>query len=183
MLIDGETKEKFPGWVVREKRYVYGLEQWYDAHGVIPGSIIRVRRGSTPGEVIVDTNNHRPSREWIRTLLVGSDGGTVFAMLKQIIATPVDDRMAVAIPDKKALDLIWQNPYKDQQPFEKLVVNTVRDLARLNPQSHVHFTELYSAINVMRRCPPAPILALLGSRPWFIHVGDMHYRLSDTDYD
>lgn len=183
MLVDGDTGEKFPGWVVREKRYVYGLEEWYDTHGVIPGSLIRIRRGKTPGEVIVSADNHRPSREWIRTLLVGSDGGTVFAMLKQIIATPVDDRMAIAIPDKKAVDQIWQSAQKEHLPFEKLVVNMVRDLARLNPQSHVHFTELYSAINVIRRSPPGPIMALLNSRPWFIHVGDLHYRLSDTDYD
>ncbi len=107
-LVDGETHEKFPGWVVREKRFVYGLERWYESHGVIPGSIINVKRGKYPGEVIVFVDNHRPSREWVRTLLVGSDGGTVFAMLKQIIAAPFDDRMAVAIPDKKALDPIWQ---------------------------------------------------------------------------
>lgn len=183
MLVDGETNEKFPGWVVREQCYVYGLEQWYDEHGVIPGSIIHVRRGSNPGEVIVHADNHRPSREWIRTLLVGSDGGIVFAMLKQIIATPVDERMAIAIPEKTSLDQNWLSPPRDQPPFEKLVVNTVRDLARLNPQSHVHFTELYSAINVVRRCPPGPIMALLNSRPSFIHVGDLHYRLSETDYD
>jgi hypothetical protein len=183
MLVDGETKEKFPGWVVREKCYVYGLEEWYDSHGVIPGSIINVKRGRLPGEVIVHTDNHRPSREWIRTLLVGSDGGTVFAMLKQIVATPVDERMAIAIPERTALDQNWLSPPKDQPPFEKLVVNTVRDLARLNPQSHVHFTELYSAINVVRRCPPGPIMALLNSRPWFVHVGDLHFRLSETDFD
>jgi hypothetical protein len=183
MLVDGDTKETFPGWVVLEKRYVYGLQEWYESRGVIPGSIIKVRKGEQPGQVIVQVDNRRPSRDWIRTLLVGSDGGTVFAMLKQIISSPVDDRMAIAIPDKKALDPLWQAPSKDQPPFERVVVNTVRELARLNPQSHVHITELYSAINVTRRCPPGPILALLASRPWFIHVGDLHYRLSDTDYD
>jgi hypothetical protein len=183
MLVDGETKESFPGWVVRENRYVYGLQEWYETHAVLPGSIIHVRKGKTPGQVIVYVDTHRSSRDWIRTLLVGSDSGTVYAMLKQIIATPVDDRMAIAIPDKKALDLIWQDRSKDHQPFEKLVVNTVRDLARLNPQSHVHFTELYAAINIIRRMPPGPIMALLASRPWFIHVGDMHYRLSETDMD
>jgi hypothetical protein len=183
MLVDGETRQKFPGWVVREKRYVYGLEEWYDEQGVIPGSIVHIRRGETPGEVVVFVDTHRSTRDWIRTLLVGSDGGTVYAMLKQVIATPVDDRMAIAIPDKKALDPLWQNQPRDQQPFERLVVNTVRDLARLNPQSHVHFSELYAALNVVRRVPPGPIMALLASRPWFIHVGDMHYRLSEMEND
>jgi hypothetical protein len=183
MLVDGETHEVFPGWVERENRYVYGLQEWYESHAVLPGSIIHVRKSKTPGNVIVYVDTHRSSRDWIRTLLVGSDGGTVYAMLKQIISTPVDDRMTIAIPDKKALDTIWQGQAKDSQPFEKLVVNTVRDMARLNPQSHVHFTELYAAINVVRRMPPGPIMALLASRPWFIHVGDMYYRLSETDTD
>jgi hypothetical protein len=183
ILMDGETKTTFPGWVVREKRYVYGLQEWYDSHGIIPGSIIRVRKGEKPGQVVVHCDNRRPSREWVRSLLVGSDGGTVFAMLKQVISTPIDERMAIAIPDKKALDPIWQSSARDQPPLEKLVVNTIRELARLNPQSHVHFSELYSAINISRRCPPGPLLALLASRAWFIHVGDMHFRLSETDYD
>ena len=183
ILVDGETEERFSGWVVRAGKYVYGLEEWYESHGVIPGTIIHVRRGQVPGEVVVYVDNHRPSREWIRTLLVGSDGGTVYAMLKQIVTTPIDDRMAIAIPDKNALDPVWQKPLREQAPFEKLILNNVRDLARLNPQSHVHFSELYSAINTVRRVPPAPIMAVLAEDPAFVHVGDMHFRLSDADSD
>jgi hypothetical protein len=89
--------------------------------------------------------------------------------------------MAVARPDRKALDQVWINNQKDPPPFERVIVNTVRELAKLNPQSHVHASELYAAVNVIRRLPPGPILALLASRPWFIHVGDQHYRLSDAD--
>jgi hypothetical protein len=180
-LIDGETQERFSGWVVRAGKYVYGLEEWYESHGVIPGTIIQIRRGKVPGEVVVQVDNHRPVREWIRTLLVGSDGGTVYAMLKQIVTTPIDERMAIAIPDKNALDPVWQKPMREQPALENLVINNVRDLARLNPQSHVHFVELYSAINTIRRVPPAPIMAVLAANPAFVHVGDMHFRLSDTD--
>ncbi|MBN1146916.1 MAG: hypothetical protein JXA78_06660 [Anaerolineales bacterium] len=183
MLVDGDTGDKFPGWVEREKGYIYGLEGWYDGRGVMPGSIIRVRKGNNTGEVIIWMDNRRSSREWIRTVLVGSDGGVVFAMLKQIVETPYDERMAIAVPDKDALDQVWQHMQKEQPPFERVVVNMVREMAKLNPQSHVHASELYAAINVVRRCPPAPILTLLASRPWFIHVGDLHYRLSDTEYD
>ena len=182
MLVDGETGEKFPGWVVREKRYVYGLKDWYEKRGVMPGSIIRIRKGKQPGEVVVQTDSRRPSREWIRTVLIGSDGGIVFAMLKQIVSTPFDERMTIAIPDKEAVDQVWAKQPKDQASFEKIVLNTVRELAKLNPQSHVHASELYAAINIVRRCPPAPILALLAGRPSFSHVGDLHFRLSDSDY-
>jgi hypothetical protein len=182
-MVDGVTNEKFPGWVVREKRYVYGLQDWYESHGVMPGSIIRLRQGEKPGEVIIQTDSQKSNREWIRTVLVGSDGGIVFAMLKQIVSAPFDERMAIAVPDKESLDPIWNRPHKEHPAFERLVVNSVKELAKLNPQSHVHARELYAAINITRRCPPGPILALLASRPWFVHVGDLHYRLSDSELD
>jgi hypothetical protein len=70
---------------------------------------------------------------------------------------------------------------KERPPFEKVVVNMVRELAKLNPQGHVHASELYAALNVVRRCPPGPMLALLASRSWFIHVGDLHFRLNDSE--
>jgi hypothetical protein len=183
ILVDGDTGEKFPGWVVREKRYVFGLQAWYEKRGVMPGSTIRVRKGSQPGEVIIQTETRRSSREWIRTVLVGSDGGVVFAMLKQAVSASYEDRMAIAIPDKEALDQVWQRNQRDQANLEKLIVTTLRETAKLNPQSHVHASELYAAINVLRRCPPAPILSILASRPTFTHVGDLHFRLSSLDHD
>jgi hypothetical protein len=181
VLVDGETGQKFPGWVVRSNHYVYGLQDWYKSHGLMPGSLIRIKRGKDPGEVIVQCDSQRGSREWVRTVLVGSDGGIVFAMLKQIITAAYDERMAVAIPDPQVLDTAWKQIQKDRVPFERIVVNLMRDLAKLNPQSHVHASELYTAVNIIRRCPPGPILALLASRAWFIHVGDLHYRFDDSE--
>jgi len=181
MLVDGETGEKFPGWVVRSQRYVFGLREWYQSKGVMPGTLIKVKKGKAPGEVIVQCETHRPNREWVRTVLVGSDGGVVFALLKQQVTTVYDERMAVAIPDPEALDLVWQQSQKDHVPFERILVNTVRELAKLTPQSHVHASELYTAVNIVRRCPPGPILALLASRPWFVHVGDLHFRFDDSE--
>jgi hypothetical protein len=102
-------------------------------------------------------------------------------MLKQLVSAPFDDRMAIAIPDIEALDQVWARPNRDHQPFERLVTNMVRELAKLNPQGHVHASELYAALNVVRRLPPAPMLALLASHPGFVHVGDLHFRLADTD--
>jgi hypothetical protein len=181
LLVDGDTGQKFPGWVVRANHYVYGLQDWYKSHGLMPGSLIRVKQSKNPGEVIVQCDAQRGSREWIRTVLVGSDGGIVFAMLKQIITAAYDERMAIAIPDPQGLDTAWKQIQKDRVPFERIVVNTLRDLAKLNPQSHVHASELYTAVNIFRRCPPGPILALLASRSWFIHVGDLHYRFDDSE--
>jgi hypothetical protein len=183
MLVDGETNEEFPGWVLREKRYIFGLREWYEKRGVMPGSIIHISKGKKPGQVVIRTPSRRPTREWVRTVLIGSDGGIVFAMLKQIVSTPFDDRMTTAIPDKEAVDTIWARPPKEQPTLERIVMTTVRELAKLNPQSHVHASELYAAINIIRRCPPAPILSILASRPVFTHVGDLHYRISETEFE
>lgn len=181
ILIDRENGEQFPGWVVRQNRYVSGLGKWYQKNGLMPGSYVRVRRGKKPGEVLVSADTRRSSREWMRTLLVGSDGGTVFAMLKQSVSAAYDDRMAVMIPDVGAVDAIWTRMQKERPPFERVVVNMVRELTKLNPQGHVHASELYAALNIVRRCPPGPILALLASRPWFVHVGDLHFRFDDSE--
>ena len=177
ILVDGESGEKFPAWVVREKRYVFGLKEFYTARGLMPGSTMRVQRGRRPGEVIIRADGRRGSREWIRTALVGSDGGVVFAMLKQIVSAPFDERMAVFVSDSDALDNVWTQ--RSQSSFESVVVNMVRELAKLNPQSHVHASELYAAINIVRRCPPGPLLALLATRPGLTQVGDLHYRISE----
>lgn len=181
MLVDEETGESFPGWVVRSKRYVFGLREWYDRLNLMPGSLIRVRAGDNPGEVVIGTDDRRSTREWVRTVLVGSDGGIVFAMLKQIVNAEYDERMAIAIPDIEAIDQVWSQIQRNRPPFERVVVNTVRELAKLNPQSHVHASELYAAVNVVRRCPPGPILGLLASRSWFVHVGDFYYRFNDSE--
>jgi hypothetical protein len=90
--------------------------------------------------------------------------------------------MIVAMPaDTAALDQAWKDRETTPFPFEQVVVDTLRDLAKLNTQAHVHIEELYSAINVIYRCPPGPIMSLLMSRPWFVHVGDLHFRYDEVE--
>lgn len=179
---DGDTGESFPAWVVRQQRYVYGLKEWYDKRNLIPGSLVRVERSAKQGEVIIRSDMRRSSREWVRTVLVGSDGGIVFAMLRQVVASTIDERMAIAVPDPEAIDQVWERMQKERPPFEKVVVDVMRELTKLNPQGHVHASELYAATNIVRRCPPGPLLELLASRPWFDHVGDLHFRYSETEH-
>lgn len=180
-IIDGETGERFPAWVVRANGYVYGLKEWYEKRGLMPGSLITIQRGKQRGEVILRREGKRTGREWVRTVLVGSDGGIVFAMLKQNVSAAFDERMAIAVPDVEGVDQAWARIQKEHVPMEKTVVNVVKELTKLSPQGHVHASELYSAVNVMRRCPPGPILELLTSRPWFVHVGDLHFRYTESE--
>jgi len=180
VIVDGKTGEKFPGWVVRLEKYVYGLREWYLAQGVMPGSTIVLQKGDQPGEVIVKTEPHISNKEWVRTALIGADGRVVYATLKQTVDTSFDDRMMAYLPsDIQALDASWEKKRNSPPALEQVVVDTLRELAKLNPQAHVHAAELYSAVNVVYRCPPGPILALLATRSWFNHVGDLHFRYQD----
>jgi hypothetical protein len=178
-LVDGRTKKRMPGWVVREHRYVYGLREWYKANELMPGSLIRIQRSENPGEVIIEAKTYRATKDWVRTVIVGADGVLVFAMLKQPISAEFNDRMAFAIPSMGAVDQLWlQN---NKRPFEKLVADMIREMSKLTPQGHVHAQELYSAVNIVRRVPPAPLFALLSIKPEFIHVGDLHFRLGESE--
>jgi hypothetical protein len=174
-LVDGRTRQRMPGWVVREHAYVFGLREWYEANALIPGSLVRIRRGDNPGEVIIEAKTYR-TKDWVRTVIIGADGGMVFAMLKQSISAEFNDRMAFAIPSVEAVDQLWLQDRK--RPFEKLVADMIREMSKLTPQGHVHAQELYAALNIVRRMPPAPLFALLASQPEFTHVGDLHFRLN-----
>ncbi len=180
-LVDGKSGEKMPAWVVKDNHYVYGLKEWYKEKGLMPGSLIDIKHGKAPGEVIIQAQTHRSKRDWVRTVMAGSDGGLVFGTLKQVINAKFEDRMILAIPDVDAQDNAWKISQESKKQFETLVRNMMRDLGKLNPQGHVHAQELYSAVNLLKRCPPAPLFSLLATRPWAEHVGDLYFHLNDKE--
>ena len=178
-LIDHHGDE-ISAWVVRPFSYVYGLRDWYQELELMPGSIINIQHGKQPGEVLIRPEKKRSNREWIRTLLIGADGGIVFAMLKQTITADFNERMAIAVPATEVLDALWQKRAKNPWPLKQDILNIMRELAKLNSQGQVHSIELYAALNCIRRCPPGIVFSTLASNPEFSAVGDLYYRLSDN---
>lgn len=183
VFVDAESGERFPGWVVLFERYVFGLREWYERRGLMPGSYVHARRGE-PGEIIVEADEHRASKEWVRTALIGAEGGVVYAMLKQTVEASFDERMMVFMPSEtQPLEETWQRSQGKPLSLRQAVTEALGELAKLNPQNHVHASELYAAVNVVMRCPPAPIFALLASDPEFTHVGDLHFQLAEAQID
>jgi hypothetical protein len=174
MLVDGNSGQKLPGWVVRAGRYVYGLEPWYKQNDMIVGAQLTVRPGDAPGEVVVRADKRRTTREWVRTAATGPDGRLAFSMQRRPISVAYDELMVIAVDNPAAMDEIWQK--SDKYPFHRLVADIFRELAKLNPQSAVHAKTLYTAVNVARRAAPGPIFAELVTRPWYAHVGDAYWR-------
>ena len=178
-LID-PSGEEISAWVVRPYSYVYGLKKYYQEMELMPGSILTIKHGKQPGEVIIQPKKKRTNREWIRTLLIGADGGVVFAMLKQTITADFNERMAIAVPSTEVLDELWEKRASNPHPLKKVMVTTMRELAKLNPQGHVHSNELYAAVNCIQRFSPEAIFSTLASDPDFTAVGDLYFRLSEN---
>ena len=180
ILIDGHTGDNFPGWVVREQRFVYGMDEWYRRHQVPAGGLVRIKRGAKPGEVVVEAVDQRRRSEWIRTLTINAAGQIGFTMLKQAVGTAYDELMVVGVGDKVALDEAWLRGPQRRMTTEQLVSHVFRELAKLNPQSAVHAQALYSGVNTLRRLAPGPIFAELLTRSHYVHVGDLYWRLADV---
>jgi hypothetical protein len=179
-FVDGNSGEKFSGWVIRQNHYIYGLRDWYLSQGLITGSMVYVERSKNPGEIVIRAEKKRGSREWIRTVMVGSDGGIVFSMQKHNITAAVDERMAMVISDVEQLDKVWERNMKQRAPWSQTVKQVMHELAKLNTQNHVHAQELYAGVNILRRCPPGMILSVLINNSWARHLGNFYFRMGET---
>ncbi len=182
ILVDGHSGAKFPGWVVRTPRYVFGLANWFRQYDVPAGGLIRVRPGGQEGEVLVEALDLRRRNDWIRTASVGEGGRIGLTMLKHPVGTAYDDRRIIGVADRRALEQAWQNSPQRLLSLDRLVPQMFRELSKLNPQATVHAEALYSAVNVIKRIPPGPILAELVSRPYFESVGDHYWRLNEDQW-
>lgn len=179
-FLDENTKQRIPAWVVRQHHYVTGLRNWYDEQNLIPGSIIEISSSKDPGVIKINIERKRSNKEWIKTVLVGADGGLVFALLRQSIYAGFYDRMAIAVPDVKGLDQIWEARANKDIPLKTDVTRLMHELSKLNSQAHVHFVDLYAGINVIRRVPPQELYFTLNNNEEYTHIGDNYYHLSQA---
>ncbi len=177
-LVDARSGERMPAWVVRERGYVFGLKDWYEKHELIPGSLVTVRPGKAPGEVRIEVKRPKKSKEWIKTVMVGVDGGIVLGLLRQIVQASFDERMSIFISDVDGVDRLWQDSARGQRGLAALVLHLMRQLTKLYPHGNIHAQELYAVLNVVRRLSPRDVLALLVTHPKVQYVGDLYFRLA-----
>jgi hypothetical protein len=183
ILVDGHSGERFPGWVVRGPRYVFGLDDWFRRYEIPAGGLVRVRRGEAPGEVIVEAAERRRRNEWIRTAVVRPDGTIGFTMLKQPVGASYEERMVVGVTDLDALDAAWLVGRQRREPLPRTIQGIFLEQAKLNPQTAVHAEALYSAVNVVRRVPPAAVFTCLLDPARYAYVGDLYWRRGEDPED
>lgn len=177
-LVDGQDGEESIGWVVREERYVFGLSKLYRKHRLPVGSFVSVRHGDEPGKIVIDFRSHRPRTEWVK-LLTPKNGQPSFDEQKRGIGAEYDELLILGTDDITGVDALAEQTRQQRKPLAALIRSVITELARFSPQATVHAKTIYSAVNVLRRCPPGPILATLISNPDFENVGSHYWKLSE----
>jgi len=174
MFEDARSGKRWPGWVVHERHYAFGLDAWYKANDAPPGAYVELRRGTEPGIVIVDLQGNRQRREWIR-VAVPKDGRLTFEMLKRPIPCDYDDQMIVFVDDPLSIDKLSAQISERGTAMSDLLEQLLPELAKLSPQGNVHAKTLYAAINLMKRTPPGPLFAALLTQTKFRALGDGYW--------
>lgn len=175
-LVDGQDGEEYPAWVVRKEKYVFGLAQFYRKHKLPVGVAMTASRADEDGKVIINFNAYRPRTEWIR-LIVPKGDSIAFENQKRAIGAQYDDLMILGADDLPGVDAIAQTTQQQKKSLVAILKTIIPSLGALTPQGTVHAKTLYSAVNILRRCPPGPIFATLLANPDFENVGGHYWKL------
>ena len=175
-LVDAESGEEMPAWVVRKGGYVYGLVDWFAEHDVPVGGYLTIQRTDTPGKVQINYARRKPRVEWVRTAFV-ENNHLRFESRKHTIGCDYDDLMIIDVDEPDEIDALWVRAGERGTSLESIMEDLFRQLAPLSQQGHVHAKTLYSAVNLIKRCPPGPIFAYLVGLPQFEQVGGPYWRL------
>jgi hypothetical protein len=181
-IIDGDTGEEIPAWVVMSGGYVYGLKKWFETHDVPAGGYLTIERTDVEGTVMVKYAGRNPRKEWGLTAFV-ENNRLRFENRQRTVSCEYDELMMIDVDNDEAIDRLWSSARSGKVSFEEIVSSIARELAALNPQGNIHAKTLYSAVNVIRRCPPGPIFALLVALPQFEQVGGPYWQMSKNDAD
>jgi hypothetical protein len=81
--------------------------------------------------------------------------------------------------DLAGVDALLTHAQQQKKSLVAILRSIIPPLGLLTPQGTVHAKTIYSAVNVLRRCPPGPIFAVLIANPDFQNVGGDYWKLSN----
>ena len=174
-LIDGRWGQRFPAWVVHSGRYIAGLRHWFEQHKLPAGALITLERRDESGEIVVDFRPRRMRREWTRRAQLVEENRLDIQLRKQEVACEYDELAIIGDDRPEDVLKLRANPSYARAPLAELVYEVLEDLAGLS--GSVHAKTVYSAVNVLRRCPPGPVFAALATDRRLINAGDCLFQL------
>ncbi len=172
-LIDGRWGNRFPAWVNHQGRYIVGLQPWFEKHKLPAGAYITLERRPDSDEVIVDFRPKRMRREWTRWAQVDAELKVDIQLRKQEIACEYDELMIIGDDRNEAIQKLRADYAR--MPLKDLVFEIFTELAGLS--GAVHAKTVYSAVNVLRRCTPEPIFAVLATDARLEQTDEHTFRL------
>ena len=175
-LVDGRWGSKFPAWVVPEGRYVAGLSDWYKEHKLPVGARISLQPTGAPNEFLIDFKPQRARRHWMRLAIV-QGSKLIFQMQQKTMNVDVDDQLALNVGDHAAIKDLREHLEIENYDVADIVALIMPELVRMSPQGTAHVKALYSAVNLVRRLPPAPIFAALVELPGAVDTGSGFWSL------
>jgi len=181
-LIDDQSAEEFDVWVVADGRYIYGLKDWYEANKIPAGGYINLTATEKPGRVKIGYDRRRRERkEYVRLAYV-NDGRIRFDLRKRGVGCDYDDLMIVDTDAAAALDVLFRQDEQKQRPLAQVLAELIPDLSDDGMQNAVHAKTIYSALNMLRRVPPAVIFNELVRHPAFVSVGEQYWQFDDQKW-
>ncbi|MCK4832219.1 MAG: hypothetical protein KAS81_05600 [Anaerolineales bacterium] len=178
-FVDPSTDRQMDAWVVWEGRYVHGLANWYEENDLPTGAYLHLTPGPNPGIVTIEYETRRPQSEWVRVAFM-KDGQLMFGMQKRAMGCVYDDMMMIGMDNPSDADAAWITTQEKGLSLAQIIVELFPALARLSPQTTVHARTLYSAVNIVCRCPPGPIFSELVRQPCFISMGDNYWQFDSS---
>jgi len=179
-LIDEEADEEFPVWLIRDRKYVVGLEGFYRRHKIPIGAYLTLRATDDPARLIIRFSARKAQSEHI-PLVTPNNNRLNFVSFKRAIGTDYDAFMVLGAENPDDVDATVQTMMRTRvRSVPELMRDVMLELAKLNLQNAVHAKTIYSAVNIIRRCPPGPIFAALLSRPEFENVAGPYWRATPT---
>ncbi|GAB4422998.1 MAG: hypothetical protein Kow0031_01300 [Anaerolineae bacterium] len=178
-FVDGRTGDTFPGWVVNQHGYVFGLDDWYSRNKLPVGAYISLKRTDSPNRVIVDYQATRTQRDWIR-MVRAANRRLNFQMNPAAINCKYDDLMLISDAEPAEIDKLWVTAQERKTSIYQILCDVFPELSKLNPQSTVHAKTLYSAVNVVRRVSPGVVFQELVSHACFIPMNHGYWTFDSN---
>jgi len=169
-LIDGQSGDEVLAWYVGRHNYIFGLADWYQKYNLPVGAFITLRKTDAPLKFVIDFTPKRTQQEWAKVVMVRNNQ-LFFQMKKRAVSCNYDELMILGEEGSEAIDALWIRVERNNTPLFNLLANIFPELMKLSSQSAVHIKTLYSAINVVKRCPPGPLLQELASHSVFVWMG------------
>ncbi len=178
-IVDALDKQEFACWVVHEFKYVYGLAPLYHKYHLPVGAYVYLNRTADKSRIEIEFDTYRPRTEWIPLVERAAGDQLRLQSAQRAVGADYDELIIVGVSNLPEVDKLGKDIQTKRVTLVNLLRALVAELSKQNPQGTVHAKVLYSCLNILRRCPPGPMLATLLAQPDFEYVGGNYWKLSD----